>query len=125
MTIMSAVAAIMLGAGVIFALPDIRTNPKPLPPRPMFPKQTRPLDESLCEKQAWPYIDQRCAQRVEAARGTRQVRIVTDKGNSVTVMTPVPVVEAKPKPAPQSACRGPGRTADRAAGCAACAGAPR
>jgi len=48
------------------------------------------------------YIDQRCAQRVEAARGTRQVRVVTDKGNSVTVRTPEPIVESKPKAAPQS-----------------------
>src|SRR5688500_8696132 len=36
------------------------------------------LDDTACERQAWPYIDQRCAERVEAARGSRQVRIVTD-----------------------------------------------
>jgi hypothetical protein len=58
-------------------------------------------DDSLCEKQAWPYIDQRCAPGVEQTRSARQVRVVTDKGNSVTVMTPEPVVEPKPKPAPK------------------------
>jgi hypothetical protein len=103
MTVLFAVSAIALGAGVILALPD---DPDPKPQAasatPNMPETTgsTEVDESLCDKQAWPYIDQRCAQRVEAARGTREVRIVTDKGNSVTVKSPEPIVEPKPKPAP-------------------------
>ena len=54
-----------------------------------------------CETQAWPYIDQRCAESADAARGTRQVRVVTDRGTSLTMVTPVPIVEPKPTPAPK------------------------
>ena len=110
MTVLFAVSAIALGAGVILALPDdADTNPPATSasaPTASAPESTgsttASADESLCDKQSWPYIDQRCAQRVEAARGTRQVRIVTDKGNSVTVRSPEPIVEAKPKPTPQA-----------------------
>jgi hypothetical protein len=113
--IASAAAILLLGAGVILALPnsDKRSNSATAIAEQSNTtttaaetagsanvSQNTEADDSACDKQAWPYVDQRCAQRVEKARGTRQVRIVTDKGNSVTVMTPVPVVEAKPKPAP-------------------------
>jgi hypothetical protein len=80
-------------------------------------------DETSCNRQTWPYIDQRCAQRVNAARDTRKVRIVTDKGNSVEAVTPVPVVEAKdkPKPVPQPTVA---RTDDRTIGPQVAPGAP-
>ena len=99
--ILSAITIIMVGGGVLLALPDGRTEPATTASAETTASsgsQAAP-DVSLCEKQAWPYIDQRCAERVEKARGTRQVRIVTDKGNSVTVMTAQPTVEAKPKSA--------------------------
>jgi len=103
MTVLFAVAAIALGVGVFLALPEHpETTSQAASAATPVPETTTAADESLCDKQAWPYIDQRCAQRVEAARGTRQVRVVTDKGNSVTVRTPEPIVEPKPKPAPQS-----------------------
>ncbi|HET7679068.1 MAG TPA: hypothetical protein VFK79_02920 [Xanthobacteraceae bacterium] len=104
-TVLFAVAAIALGAGVILALPDDPDlKPQAASAAASAPETTgstnTAADESLCDKQAWPYIDQRCAQRVEAARGMREVRIVTDKGNSVTVKSPEPIVEPKRKPAP-------------------------
>jgi hypothetical protein len=100
--VLAAAALILLGAGVIFALPEDSDDESPIASASAnAPGSTASADDSLCDKQAWPYIDQRCAQRVEQTRSTRQVRIVTDKGNSVMVMTPVPVVEAKPKPAPR------------------------
>lgn len=107
MTVIFAISAIAIGAGVILALPDDPgSKPQAASATANAPETTgsttTEVDESLCDKQAWPYIDQRCAQRVEAARGTRQVRIVTDKGNSVTVRSPEPIVEPKPKPAPQA-----------------------
>jgi hypothetical protein len=103
MTVLFAVAALALGVGVFLALPEHpETTSQAASAATSVPETTTAADESLCDKQAWPYIDQRCAQRVEAARGTRQVRVVTDKGNSVTVRTPEPIVEPKPKPAPQS-----------------------
>lgn len=103
MTVLFAVAAIALGVGVFLALPEHpETTSQAASAATPVPETTTAADESLCDKQAWPYIDQRCAQRVEAARGTRQVRVVTDKGNSVTVRTPEPIVEPKPKPVPQS-----------------------
>ncbi len=105
MMVLCAVSAIALGAGVILALPDAPdTKSQAASATASAPETTgsttASVDESLCDKQAWPYVDQRCAQRVDAARGTRQVRIVTDKGNSVTVRTPEPIVEPKSKPAP-------------------------
>jgi hypothetical protein len=103
MTVLFAVAALALGVGVFLALPEHPETTSPaVAAATNGPETTPAADESLCDKQAWPYIDQRCSQRVEAARGTRQVRVVTDKGNSVTVRTPEPIVEPKPKPAPQS-----------------------
>src|SRR4051794_13602926 len=103
LTVLSAVAAVALGAGIFLALPDGEGDETPATTAAATADlpESGP-DESLCDKQAWPYVDQRCAQRVEAARGTRQVRIVTDKGTSVTAVTPQPIVEAKPKPAPQA-----------------------
>lgn len=94
-TMIGAAALLLIGAGVILALPESTGDQPELASAANAPETA--LDESLCAKQAWPYIDQRCAERVEAARGSRQVRIVTDKGTSVNVVTPVPIVEAKPK----------------------------
>lgn len=105
--IVSAVALLALGTAVIFALPDGSDNRTDKPQIPsttaQAPDSAAAPDESLCDKQAWPYVDQRCVQRVEAARGMRQVRIVTDKGHSVTAMTPEPIVEPKQTPAPRPA----------------------
>lgn len=95
---LSAAALLGLGAGLFFMLPDNSNNESPVAAAAAsVPEPT--ADESFCDKQAWPYVDQRCAKRVEAARGTRQVRIVTDKGHSVTAVTPMPIVEPKAKPA--------------------------
>ena len=107
MPVLFAVGALALGLGVFLALPEHSDlEPQAASASAGVPETTgstaTAADELLCDKQAWPYIDQRCAQRVEAARGTRQVRIVTDKGNSVTVQTPQPIVEPKPKPAPST-----------------------
>jgi hypothetical protein len=99
--ILSAVALSIVGACALLALPEDGSNKQPEIASSVANVPETAADDSLCDKQAWPYIDERCAQRVEQTRSTRQVRIVTDKGNSVTVMTPVPVVEAKPKPAPK------------------------
>ncbi len=104
--LVSAAALLLLGAGVMFGLPDSNrqsnkttaTTASVGTTGSASAAETSEVDDSACDKQAWPYVDQRCAQRIEKARDTRQVRIVTDKGNSVTVTTPVPVVEAKPKP---------------------------
>lgn len=100
--VISAITLLLVGGAVLLALPDNPDEPEMASATAAAnAPDASPVDDSLCDKQAWPYIDQRCAQQVEAARGTRQVRIVTDKGNSVNVVTPVPIVEAKPKPAPQ------------------------
>jgi hypothetical protein len=98
--VLSAVA-IFIAGGAFLTFPDGSNSPDVATATVNGPQTT--ADESLCENQAWPYIDQRCAQRVEETRGTRQVRVVTDKGNSVTIVTPVPTEEAKPKPLPQTA----------------------
>jgi hypothetical protein len=94
---LSAAAVIGLGAGVFFMLPDDSSTESPVASAAAnAPQTTAAPDESFCDKQAWPYVDQRCAKRIEAARGTREVRIVTDKGHSVKTVTPLPVVEPKP-----------------------------
>src|SRR4051794_7496560 len=108
--VVSAVALLGLGASLFFVLPDTSNHESPAAPASAnapqdsaaanAPQNTATADESFCDKQAWPYVDQRCAKRVEAARGTRQVRIVTDKGQSATTVTPLPVVEPRPKAAP-------------------------
>lgn len=95
-----AVAALGIGAGVIAALPAPSTD-SPSPSTvssPAEPKQTATTD-SVCEQQAWPYIDQRCAASAAHERGTRQVRVVTDRGAVLTMTTPMPIVEPK-RPAP-------------------------
>jgi hypothetical protein len=98
-TFLSVAALIGLGAGVFFMLPDLSSNESPVAAATAnAPQTTAAPDESFCDKQAWPYVDQRCAKRVEAARGTRQVRIVTDKGHSVTAVTPLPIVVPKTAP---------------------------
>jgi hypothetical protein len=61
---------------------------------------------SGCEKQAWPYIDKRCADAAATGpdQGTRQVRVVsTDRGTSSTIVTPVASLPPKPLPQPQPA----------------------
>lgn len=102
--ILPAAAVVILGAGLIFAWPgdsDDKGGTQSAVAQTRPPENTASADESLCDKQAWPYVDQRCAQRIDAARGTRQVRIVTDKGHSVNTVTPQPIVEQKPEPKPQ------------------------
>lgn len=102
-TVWGAVAILSIGAVVLIALPEGSAqsdNPPISNAAASAPAVQGAPDDTACDQQTWPYIDQRCAQRVEAARGSRQVRIVTDKGTSVNVMTPVPKLEAKPKPAP-------------------------
>lgn len=95
-------ALLALGAGVIFALPQAPDEPQQVAAASLpKPQPGASVDDSFCDKQAWPYVDQRCAQKIEAARGSRQVRIVTDKGNSVQTVTAMPVVEPKPAPKPQ------------------------
>lgn len=97
--VLGACALLALGAGLFFILPDSEETARADAPAAAAPVAAS-ADESLCDKQTWPYIDQRCAARVEAARGARKVRIVTDKGHSVNTVTPMPVVEQKPAPQP-------------------------
>lgn len=92
--VLSAGGIAILGAGLLLALPDASNESATAS---AAVDQTASA-ESACDKQAWPYIDQRCAQRVEAARATRQVRVVTDRGTAVTMVTPMPIVEPKPAP---------------------------
>src|SRR4051812_29541564 len=101
-TFLSVVAVVGLGAGLFYVLPeDSKSESAVASAAANVPDAPEPTaDESFCNKQAWPYVDQRCAKRVEAARGTRQVRIVTDKGHSATTVTPLPIVEPKPVPGP-------------------------
>src|SRR5689334_15562465 len=94
-----ALLLLILGGGLLYALPE-RSEQTPIAAANNTTSALGTADDSLCDKQAWPYIDQRCAARVEAARGSRQVRIVTDKGTSVKTVTPLPVVEKKPDPEP-------------------------
>lgn len=91
-----ALALILLGGGLLYALPESSEQATAATATANSPTPLASADDSLCDKQTWPYIDQRCAGRVEAARGSRQVRIVTDKGTSVKTVTPLPVVEQKP-----------------------------
>jgi hypothetical protein len=92
-------AAILVVGGALLALTDSSSKSDVAAATVNGPQTTA---DELCEKQAWPYFDQRCAQRGEETRNTRQVRVVTDKGFSVTMVTPVPTVEAKPNPLPQT-----------------------
>jgi hypothetical protein len=101
-------AILVVGGAFVLSLPGESQNPAPAAVTPAKANteasaSTDAASDTLCERQTWPYIDQRCAQRVNTARDTRKVRIVTDKGDSVTAVTPVPIVEPKdkPKPAPQ------------------------
>lgn len=113
--LLAPVAMLVIGAGVIFALPQGGTEPPQKPAAVASAPQSQPgaaADDSVCDKQAWPYVDQRCAQQIDAARGTRQVRIVTDKGQSAQTVTPLPIVEAKQPPKPQPVVA----TADRPIG---------
>src|SRR3954451_14812793 len=110
-------AILVVGGAFVFSLPEDSHNAAPAPAVASAEASAATetdgratgatSDETLCDRQTWPYIDQRCAQRVNAARDTRKVRIVTDKGNSVTAVTAVPTVEPKPadkpKPMPQPA----------------------
>jgi hypothetical protein len=62
--------------------------------------ETAASREVPCEKQAWPYIDKRCAESAAktASQTTREVRVVsTDRGTSSTIVTPV--ASDPPKPA--------------------------
>jgi hypothetical protein len=106
------VAAIGIGAGVIATLPEQTTHASSLSSSTLsassvvLPSEEKPIAaegtvaaDADCEKQAWPYINQRCADSAAYQRGTRQVRVVTDRGATMTVTTPIPIVEPKP-PAP-------------------------
>ena len=112
-------AILVVGGAFVLSLPEESHNAASAPPAVASAEASPSTtttdsktpgatpDDTLCERQTWPYIDQRCAQRVNAARDTRKVRIVTDKGDSVTAVTAMPTVEPKandkPKPAPQPA----------------------
>src|SRR3954463_4805265 len=86
-----AAAILVVGGAFILSLPEDSNNKVASPvTEASADARPNPPDDTLCERQTWPYIDQRCAQRVEAARDTRKVRIVTDKGTSATTVTPVP-----------------------------------
>src|SRR5882757_2805348 len=76
-----AIALGIVGACIVLALPEDGSNKEAEIASSVANVPETAADDSLCDKQAWPYIDQRCAQRVELTRGTRQVRVVTDKGN--------------------------------------------
>ena len=89
--VIAALAVAVLGAGMIVSIGSSSSSALP----PAQQKQSAAI-ESVCEKQAWPYVDQRCADSPAAQeRGTRQVRVVNDRGVMVTVTTPLPIIEPK------------------------------
>lgn len=98
--VLGALALLLLGAGLVMALPDSDEAASPAAAANAAATPVASGDDSLCGQQSWPYIDQRCAARVETARGSRNVRIVTDKGTTVNTVTPMPVVEKKRAPQP-------------------------
>jgi hypothetical protein len=107
--IIAAAALVAIGGAVIINLPDAparssaSTNSSDTPNTPaaeLPAQQTSAAGDALCEKQAWPYIDQRCREAAQSREGTRSVRVVTDRGASSTAITPIPIVQPKP-PAPQ------------------------
>jgi hypothetical protein len=94
-----------LFAGVVLSLPDDALS---LGTRTVAvqPAENASGSPEYCEKQAWPYLDQRCADaKKDAAAPTRQVRVIsTDRGAAPVIVTAIaPVVEqtarAEPRPA--------------------------
>jgi hypothetical protein len=87
-----------LFAGVIISLPEANAPSAPA----KVAAAPNPLAEASndCEKQAWPYIDQRCAapEAKEAEQSTRQVRVVSTDRNAAPL-----IVTAAPAPQPQRA----------------------
>lgn len=100
-----ALMAAALGAGVLLTLPD----PSSDSPSASQPQQDQAALNAICEKQAWPYVDRRCADPVPYERGTRQVRVVTERGETLTMATPVPIIEPKraQPPRPQVVAEAP------------------
>jgi nicotinate-nucleotide--dimethylbenzimidazole phosphoribosyltransferase len=90
-----------LFAGVIISLPEANAPSAPAKvaaaPNPLAEASAASND---CEKQAWPYIDQRCAapEAKEAEQSTRQVRVVSTDRNAAPL-----IVTAAPASQPQRA----------------------
>jgi hypothetical protein len=99
---------VVLVAGMIVLLPDGSTSAPstattsaavPTSVAAPAPEESLTSFEVACEKQAWPYIDQRCAESAAkaASQATRQVRVVsTDRGTSSTIVTAIAPAPAKP-----------------------------
>lgn len=91
----AALAVAVLGAGVIVSIGSTTSSSAISPAQ-----QKSAAIESVCEKQAWPYVDHRCSDSAAAReRGTRQVRVVNDRGEMATMTMPLPIVEQK-RPTP-------------------------
>lgn len=96
----AAVIAAALGAGLVATWPDASTGTSSTASVAPAVEQKQAAAEASCETQTWPYIDHRCEEAAgKAGRGTRQVRVVTDRGVTLTTVTAVPIVEPK-QPAP-------------------------
>ncbi len=94
--IIAALAAITVSGGILAAWPDDTSGRST-----SQTQQDQAAINAICEKQAWPYVDRRCADPVPYERGTRQVRVVTERGETLTMATPVPIIEAKRTPPPR------------------------
>ncbi len=86
--VIAAFVVAALGAGLVAGWPD------PSSSQTDNEKQAAASD-SACEKQAWPYVDRRCADTPAYERGTRQVRVVNARGEMVTMTTPLPIIEPR------------------------------
>jgi hypothetical protein len=66
--------------------------------------KTAAVSVLACDRQTWPYLDLRCNEAAsEQARKTRQVRVITGGGKTVTMVTPLPVAEPPRHPEPPRA----------------------
>jgi hypothetical protein len=94
-----------VGAALIVAWPDAPADISPAPAIAQASADEAPASaqESACEKQAWPYIDSRCADMAAKTpdQATRQVRVVsTDRGTSSVIVTPVASLAPPPQNMP-------------------------
>jgi hypothetical protein len=108
--VIAALVCAGLGAAVILSLPETPADsPAASSSVQAAEETTASAGDQSCEKQAWPYLDQRCAEPVkqESGQPTREVRVVsTDRGTSPTIVTAIAPAETKrpatPPQPPQS-----------------------
>ena len=76
----SAIAAVVMGTAVVFALPAFTPNAEAVTPAPVLKSDRldiRPLGKA-CSQQAWPYYETQCLRdRTRVSGEARSVRLVT------------------------------------------------